>query len=193
MKVVRMIALVIGMVMLIAIAMRTHSGQAQGQGNDESKTTQGFEIAPVPLDLSGKNPALVGLGSYIVNAQAGCNDCHAASANFFLPGANPFLGQPEQIDPNQYLVGGRAFGPFVSRNLRPRLDTGLPAGYTFEQFETVMRTGADLKHLPPFVPSPGNDLLQVMPWATFRQMTDRDIQAIYEYLRALPPHPGFPE
>ena len=29
-------------------------------------------IAPVPLNLEGKNPALVGLGSYIVNAQGDC-------------------------------------------------------------------------------------------------------------------------
>lgn len=193
MKVVRMIAVVIGMVTLIAIVMRTQSGQAQGQGNDESKITQGFEIAPVPLDLSGKNPALVGLGSYIVNAQADCNGCHTVNLNPYLTGHSPFLGQPEIIDPDKYLVGGSAFGPFISRNLRPRSDNGRPAGLTFEQFETVMRTGVDVKHLPPFVSSPGNDLLQVMAWPSFKDLTDRDIQAIYEYLRALPPHSGFPE
>jgi mono/diheme cytochrome c family protein len=135
----------------------------------------------------------VDLGSYIVNAQADCNGCHTVNLNAYLPGGNPFLGQPEMIDPDKYLVGGSAFGPFISRNLRPRLDTGLPAGYTFEQFVTVMRTGADLKHRPLFVPSPTNDLLQVMPWPSFRNLTDRDIQAIYEYLRALPPHSRLPE
>ena len=31
----------------------------------------------MPLKLEGKNPALVGLGSYIVNTE-GCNDCHSA-------------------------------------------------------------------------------------------------------------------
>src|SRR4051794_4815650 len=36
----------------------------------------GLSIAPVSLDLRGKNHELVGLGSYIVNAQGGCNDCH---------------------------------------------------------------------------------------------------------------------
>ena len=178
---------------LLVVALSTQRGEAQGPNNDESKIRRGFEIAPVPLDLEGKNRALVGLGSYIVNAQADCNGCHTVNLSPYLPGGNPFLGQPEMIDPDKYLVGGSAFGPFISRNLRPRPETGLPSGYSFEQFLTVMRTCADLKHRPPFVPSSENDLLQVMPWPNFRSMTDRDIQAIYEYLRALPPHAGFPE
>ena len=34
----------------------------------------GYDIAPVTLNTRGKNALLVGLGSYIVNAQGGCND-----------------------------------------------------------------------------------------------------------------------
>jgi hypothetical protein len=41
----------------------------------DSYVQQGFAIAPVPLDLTGKSPGFVGLGSYIVNT-SGCNDCH---------------------------------------------------------------------------------------------------------------------
>ena len=68
---------------------------------------------------------------------------------------------------------------------------GLPAGYTFEQFLHVMRTGEDLKQLPPHVPSVDFDLLQApMPWPVFQKMTDRDILAIYEYLRSVPSRPG---
>jgi len=54
-----------------------------------------FEIAPVPLDLTDKNLLLVGLGSYIVNAQGTCNDCHTAPP--YTPGGDPFLGEPEAI------------------------------------------------------------------------------------------------
>src|SRR5262245_46661214 len=43
---------------------------------DESRIQRGFDLSPVQLNLQGKNRASVGLGSYIVNAQAGCNDCH---------------------------------------------------------------------------------------------------------------------
>src|SRR5690242_8044534 len=51
--------------------------RANDADNDESKVQQGFEIAPVPLNLAGKNRALVGLGSYIVNAVGDCNGCHS--------------------------------------------------------------------------------------------------------------------
>lgn len=48
----------------------------RGKANDDdeerrdSRIEQGFAIAPVPLNLEGKNRALVGLGSYIVNDRA---------------------------------------------------------------------------------------------------------------------------
>src|SRR5215467_4682976 len=52
---------------------------AQSKASDhESRVERGFEIAPVPLNLEGKNRELVGLGSYLVNGVAGCNDCHDA-------------------------------------------------------------------------------------------------------------------
>ena len=41
----------------------------------ESRIKTGFVIAPVPLNLAGKDRALVGLGSYIVNVSADCNGC----------------------------------------------------------------------------------------------------------------------
>ena len=45
----------------------------------------------------------------------------------------------------------------------------------------VMHTGSDPDH-------PGR-LLQVMPWPTFHNMRDRDLEAIYEYLCAIPSVP----
>jgi hypothetical protein len=176
---------------LTVVLMSHQRGQAQGQGNDESQSQiqQGFAIAPVPLNLKGKNRALVGLGSYIVNT-SGCNDCHTNPS--YAAGHDPFLGQPEQINVAGYLAGGVAFGPFISRNLTPNA-AGLPAGLTFEQFLHVLRTGEDLDFLPPHVPSDTNDLLQVMPWPVFAKKTDRDIRAIYEYLRSIPSLAGYPE
>jgi hypothetical protein len=60
----------------------------------ESQIKRGFQIVPqgVYLNLKGKNRALVGLGSYIVNT-GGCNDCHTHPE--FVPGGDPFQGQPE--------------------------------------------------------------------------------------------------
>ena len=79
-------------VVLVGIAVPPR-GQASGDNpaNDEaSEIKKGFEIAPVPLNLEGKNRALVGLGSYIVNAQGDCDGCHSAGpATEFAPGGTP--------------------------------------------------------------------------------------------------------
>jgi hypothetical protein len=151
---------------------------------------KGFEVAPVDLDLKGKNIALVGLGSYIVNAQGGCNDCHTNPP--YAEGGDPFLGQPKQVNTEGYLAGGAPFGPvLLSRNLTPDED-GRPAGLTLGQFFRVMRRGIDFKNLPPHAPSEEQDLLQVMPWPVYGDMIERDLRAMYEYLKAIPSRPGFP-
>ena len=113
----------------------TVSPTRAGEGGDESKIRQGLNSLPFDLNLRGKNPASIGLGSYLVNVAGDCNGCHVTDPQkAFLPGGNPFMGQPEMIDPNTYLFGGRVFIParpgfhaIVSRNLRPEAN-GLPAG-----------------------------------------------------------------
>jgi hypothetical protein len=162
-------------------------GVGNGGGNSESVTQRGLAISPVLVNLVGKNPAMVAEGSYIVNT-SGCTDCHTAPE--FADGGNPFLGEPEQINTEGFLAGGRAFGPFfVSRNLTPDR-SGLPAGMTLNEFVVSMRTGIDVKAIPPA------DLLQVMPWPVVAKHTDANLQAIYAYLSAIPcieGGPGMPE
>ena len=151
-----------------------------------SKIQRGADLAPVPLNMSGLNPALVREGSYIVNAQGGCNDCHTVPS--YVNGGNPFLGQPELINAACYLAGGAVFGPFVSRNLTPRAN-GLPAGRTLEQFKQIMHDGTDFR-----TPADGTPILQVMPWPVYGKMSDRELEAIYEFLKAIPminPRPDF--
>jgi len=106
-------------------------------------------------------------------------------ASAFPPGGNPFNGQAERPNVLNHLTGGNQFGPFTSANLTPDGD-GLPAGLTLQAFIALMRTGLTDDH-PQFGP-----VLQVMPWPTFRKMTDRDLAAIYEYLRAIPSRPDNP-
>jgi len=150
--------------------------------DDESKVKQGYAINPVQLNLKGKNRALVGLGSYIVNT-SGCNDCHTHPN--YAPGGDPFQGQPEQINADQYLTGGRTFGPFIkSPNLTPDA-AGRPAGLTLSEFISLLRTGHDPDAAP-------GRLLQVMPWPVFGKKTDRDLEATYEYLSAIPSKPNNP-
>jgi hypothetical protein len=155
---------------------------ADGPDNRDLDTTRiarGFQISPVSpehFDLRGKNPALVGLGSYLVNAVGGCNDCHTCPS--YEPGQNPFVGGSGKVNSTNYLAGGVPFGPFKSANLTPDLDKGLPEGHTFKEFADLIRTGHD--------PDEGNRILQVMPWPVYRNMTDLDLRAIYEYISVLP-------
>jgi hypothetical protein len=174
---------------LVGVIAFSAKGTAAADDESESKVKRGFDIAPVPLNLTGKNRALVGLGSYIVNAVGDCNGCHHGPSGEYAPGGDPFQGQPTIVNQAAYLAGGTPlFGPFLPRNLTPD-KTGTPeGGASFEEFVSIMRTGVDPDHAhPQFGP-----LLQVMPWPAFHDMTDRDLRAIYEYLSAIPCIEGDP-
>lgn len=154
--------------------------QSAIEGSDESKVRRGLEIAPVHLDLRGRNVALVGLGSYIVNAQAGCNDCHTWPN--YAPGGDPYRGEPKMVNATNYLAGGRPFGPFRSRNITPDPSSTMTTAEKYQEFIGLMRTGIDPDNAhPAFGP-----FLQVMPWSVYQDMTDRDLRAIFEYLQAIP-------
>jgi hypothetical protein len=179
---VSLATLVTGMLMLRPSRLKADDSPADRQG----KVLIGLSIAPVRLNLEGKNPILVGLGSYYVNAQGACVDCHSCPT--YEPGHNPF---PPPVGTNgdgklnalNYLAGGVPFplpppaGTIRSPNLTPDA-SGLPAGITFQQFLTALRTGAE--------PHDPEERMTIMPWPTYRYMTDGDLRAIYEYLRAIP-------
>jgi hypothetical protein len=155
---------------------------AQAATSDAERIARGFKIAPVPLNLAGLDRNLVGLGSYIVNSQGGCNDCHTNPP--YATGGNPYLGQAKRINKAGYLAGGTSFGPgIVSANITPDAK-GRPAGLTLGEFVELIRTGRD--------PDDARRLLQVMPWPVFQDMRYNDLQAIYSYLRAIPSLPGHP-
>jgi hypothetical protein len=184
-----------------------------------SLVQQGFAISPIPksctgtgclsLNLQGKNYALVGYGSYLVNATGDCTGCHTFP-RFYNPGGpgsnptagDPYLGKPTSQSVNgqllanfntlHYMAGGQCFGPFMARNLTPD-SNGLPEGLTEAEFVRVMRLGEDV-HCDPYhdpndpicklgLPTP---VLFVMPWPTYHSMGDMDLKAIYTYLTALP-------
>jgi len=179
----------------------------------QAKVLKGLQISPVPLNMVGLDPVLVGYGSYLVNATAGCNDCHQGNpAQQWANGGNPFFGQRPTLNQATYLGGGRDFGPFpsatgnfphiISRNITPD-SSGLPAGgMTLSQFTQVLRTGIDFDKVHPTctgvpdgtcLPAPFvGGLLQIMPWPSFANLTDRDILAIYTYISAVPCLEGGP-
>jgi hypothetical protein len=169
-------------IMIVVAGMLISPTRGNADDESESRIKQGFAIAPVKLNLIEKNRALVGLGSYLVNAVGSCNDCHTFPN--YAVGGNPFQGQRKQVNVAGYMAGGRLFNPpgVVSRNLTPD-KTGLPeGGVMFDVFLRTMRTGFDRIQFHPAL----SPLLQVMPWPVFQDMTDHDLRAVYEYLSAIP-------
>ncbi len=118
--------------------------------------------APVALpDLSDP----VSRGRFLVNAAA-CADCHTPQKD-----GKPLPGR----DFSGGMVLQGAWGKVASANLTP--DPSGIAYYDEQRFVTALRTG--------YVGA--RKLSQVMPWPTFRNMTDGDLRAIFAYLKTLPP------
>jgi hypothetical protein len=175
MKRIKIAVLFVGIIFCITLG---HAARGQGDGLPQDPVERGLAIAPVPLNLEGKDRTLVGVGSYRVNTM--CASCHTEP--LYAEGGDPYRGQPERINTANYLAGGAHFGPFISRNLTPDVRTGLPAGLTLEEFIRTLRTGQDIKMShPEFGP-----LLQVMPWSEIGKLNDVELRAMYEYLRAIP-------
>jgi hypothetical protein len=147
----------------VAVGVGSLMGMARAQADEDqqpSRVRRGLEIAPVPLNLRGKDQELVGLGSYLVNAVGSCNMCHSAGTSTeYTASGNPYFkgNEPTVVNQATYLGGGRVFAaqvagatpPIVSRNLTPD-KTGRPVGgRTFEEFRLILQTGADLDLVHP--------------------------------------------
>ncbi|MGA8617906.1 MAG: hypothetical protein WB660_05230 [Candidatus Sulfotelmatobacter sp.] len=165
-----------GIIAIAAMYAPSVKVQANEQGSDDDLVEIGLRIAPDFLNLKGKDLKLVGLGSFIINAQADCNGCHTSDpANEYLPTNNPYFRPPNNrpakynratylnggqnfgpagpgivLDPNSPLFGGAGLGPnIISRNLTPD-HTGNPeGGNDLRRFMTIMRTGHDFDKLHP--------------------------------------------
>jgi hypothetical protein len=118
----------------------------------------------------------------------------SAAIGGFPPGS-----VPPSYPPDGY---GQYVGPvIISRNLTPDKNGRPEGGRSLEQFKDILRKGTDFDHIHPtctsdtdpnialgicIPPIVDGNLLQVMPWPTFHSMTDHQIEAIYEYLSAIP-------
>ncbi len=201
-------------VFVLSLGLVVGGNRSANAWNDDtispSLVEQGFAISPIPkdqLNLTGGSQAAIGLGSYLVNAVGDCSGCHSFPQYLQKggPGSNPAAGDPYEGVPStqsiegqlvanfnvsHYMSGGQCFGPFMARNLTPD-KYGPVEGLTEDEFVVIMRTGKDI-HCKKFADDPicalGPDtpLLQVMPWPTYHSMTDRQLKAIYAYLKALP-------
>lgn len=177
-------AVVFGVLSYVTVSKADGMPPAQPGPIDGALVELGIQIAPVPLNMDGKDRAKVGYGSYLVNAIGGCNDCHTNPS--YSDDGNPYMGMPTKINAAGYLAGGAAFGPFISRNITPDATGQVAGGYS--NFVQIIRHGTDLEHQHPEI----SPLLQVMPWPLYANMTDRELGAIYEYLTTIPCLEGGP-
>ncbi len=136
------------------------------------RAEKGLAIVPFQLDTTGLSNAdkeRIGIGSYYLNSLVLCQDCHQT---------------PQPSGPPLYMSGGVSYGigpsgeVVYSRNLTPDPDTGMKL--TEAEFIEAMRTGKDFKS------DNATEQLIVMPWQTYRWMSDEDLKSIYAYLTKIP-------
>jgi mono/diheme cytochrome c family protein len=134
----------------------------------------GLRLAPQGLNVAGLPPEVVdqvARGSYLVNGVADCATCHTTSTGYLAGGFEFPLPFPDV----------QGFTSVFSRNLTPDPETGLPL--TEDEFIEAIRTGKDFHDSTPADPQQ----LIVMPWHIYRFMSRDDLEAIYAFLRRIPP------
>lgn len=124
-------------------------------------------VMPEPTDTKA-------YGAYLVNA-AGCRECHTQ-----VNGG--------QVIPELEFGGGRTFnmpgGVLTTPNITPHV-TGL--GYwTQEQFIAKFKAYQDSTYKSPVIDFK-SQYNTIMPWMMYSSMTERDLAAMYQYLRTLKP------
>ena len=118
------------------------------------------EPAPARSAKGKTDPQLVERGRYLVKI-AGCNDCHTAG----------YMANAGKVPESQWLTGDKLgwrgpWGTTYAINLRL---------YMKDLTETDwLKRAKTMQTRPP------------MPWFALRDMTDRDLKAIYHYVKAQP-------
>lgn len=153
--------------------------------------------SPHAAAAEAATPTVVARGQYLVST-SGCHDCHTP----FKPGPNgaepdmsrALSGHPESLKmppapalpPGPWLVTTAAtntafagpWGVSFTANLTPDADTGL-GQWTLKDFMSTIRTGRHMGR--------GRPVLPPMPIPVYNNFTDADLEAVYAYLRTLPP------
>jgi hypothetical protein len=117
----------------------------------------------------------IAYGAYMVNA-SGCAECHSP------------VDDKATVIAGKEFTGGRAFkmpwGVMRTPNLTPDKETGLgnwDANFFVQRFKMY----ADSSHKPK--PVQQGEFNSLMPWMMYAQMTEKDLRAMYAYLRTLKP------
>ncbi|NNE29412.1 MAG: diheme cytochrome c-553 [Saprospiraceae bacterium] len=175
----------LGMIFL-SIILWTNCTDTSNTKADASSTAK---EAPDPLER----------GKYLVGI-IGCGDCHTPKKMTDMGPVPDFdrllMGFPaeaklpainkSEITPGKWVLFAgdlmAAVGPWgisYAANLTPH-DSGIGT-WSFEQFKRAMTEG---KHKGL---ENGRPVLPPMPWQSYREMSDQDLEAIYTYLMSIKP------
>ncbi|MBX7153274.1 cytochrome c [bacterium] len=132
------------------------------------------EIRKTPVDTANT----IEYGKYLMTI-ASCSECHTPQDH----------GKPL---PGKILAGGMEFilpwGTIRSANITPDVETGI-GSWTKEQFVNKFKTfaGEQAQQIPMKPPFNESNFNTLMPWLMYSGMSERDLGAIYEYLRTVEP------
>jgi mono/diheme cytochrome c family protein len=161
-----------------------------------SKENQPASSATQTQQGTAPDAATIERGKYLVTV-AGCGQCHTPQ-KIGPNGPEPdetrlFAGHPQEekvtlpaaAPAGWAILASRTntafYGPWgvvFAANLTPDEETGLGI-WDEEMFIRAMRTGKQWGQ--------GRDIIRIMPWHNYAQMTDDDLKAIFAYLKSLPP------
>ena len=158
----------------IALLLTSSANQNQPKSTVQdlvSSSTRAGEFRAQP------SPERLARGRYVVEGPAHCFECHSE------PDFKNGLGQPRpgtkgagQIIKNEAYNGEPFPDGLVCPNITPDKETGAGT-WTDAQFERAIRHG---------IGHDGRQLLDYMPYAFFRSMTDEDVASVIVYIRSLP-------
>jgi mono/diheme cytochrome c family protein len=129
-----------------------------------------FFLGPVKgtTILGPQRAATAEYGGYLVNHVATCGHCHT-----------PRGGLRDSYDKRKAFAGDntppKGF-PAKPRNITPDSATGI-GRWSEADFVRTLRTGVN---------PAGDSLHPMMPWRSYRRMTEDDLKAMYRYLRTVP-------
>jgi mono/diheme cytochrome c family protein len=161
-----------------------------------------FSMILTSTALAGETPtgaddALIARGRYLVTT-SGCNDCHTPlrmgengpepdmsrmlsghpeSLQIEAPPAPP--GKPWSVVAAETMTAWSGpWGVSFTANLTPDVETGL-GRWTLQNFKDTIRTGRHMGR--------GRQILPPMPIPMYKHFNDADFEAIFAFLRSIPP------
>jgi mono/diheme cytochrome c family protein len=122
-------------------------------------------------------PELLARGSYIVNQSASCGSCHTTHG---AGTTKDFLEEGESTE--KYLAGGNylvidGIGKLWIPNITSDVATGI-GGWSDDEIMRAIRDG---------IAKDGRLMMPMMPFSSYKYMSDGDARAVVAYLRSVPP------